>query len=98
MYFFFSSRRRHTSWPRDWSSDVCSSDLKILGREKFFIDVFEESTWFKARAAQFKAVVSALPRLFLETVAVFEIGRASCRERACASVDTARVTIERKVF
>src|SRR5439155_18060450 len=25
--FFFSSRRRHTSWPRDWSSDVCSSDL-----------------------------------------------------------------------
>src|SRR5207253_4763687 len=22
-----SSRRRHTSWPRDWSSDLCSSDL-----------------------------------------------------------------------
>src|SRR5690625_7415367 len=22
--FFFSSRRRHTRWPRDWSSDVCS--------------------------------------------------------------------------
>src|SRR5690625_7311439 len=28
MYFFFSSRRRHTRWPRDWSSDVCSSDLR----------------------------------------------------------------------
>src|SRR5690625_5378919 len=28
--FFFSSRRRHTRWPRDWSSDVCSSDLKSL--------------------------------------------------------------------
>src|SRR5207253_6564620 len=27
MLFFFSSRRRHTRWPRDWSSDVCSSDL-----------------------------------------------------------------------
>src|SRR5207253_7178178 len=27
--FFFSSRRRHTRWPRDWSSDVCSSDLKV---------------------------------------------------------------------
>src|SRR5439155_6599878 len=27
--FFFSSRRRHTRWPRDWSSDVCSSDLTI---------------------------------------------------------------------
>src|SRR6266849_10107205 len=25
--FFFSSRGRHTSSPRDWSSDVCSSDL-----------------------------------------------------------------------
>src|SRR5437660_8769096 len=25
--FFFSSRRRHTRWPRDWSSDECSSDL-----------------------------------------------------------------------
>src|SRR5439155_4176327 len=27
VVFFFSSRRRHTRWPRDWSSDVCSSDL-----------------------------------------------------------------------
>src|SRR5690606_40195548 len=25
--FFFSSRRRHTRFSRDWSSDVCSSDL-----------------------------------------------------------------------
>src|SRR5690606_41192277 len=27
--FFFSSRRRHTSFSRDWSSDVCSSDLPL---------------------------------------------------------------------
>src|SRR5256884_7259870 len=27
-FFFFSSRRRHTRCSRDWSSDVCSSDLK----------------------------------------------------------------------
>src|SRR5699024_11624409 len=27
--FFFSSRRRHTSSKRDWSSDVCSSDLFV---------------------------------------------------------------------
>src|SRR5690625_6639496 len=26
---FLSSRRRHTRWPRDWSSDVCSSDLQL---------------------------------------------------------------------
>src|SRR5439155_6212532 len=30
LCFFFSSRRRHTSWPRDWSSDVCSSDLSTF--------------------------------------------------------------------
>src|SRR5207247_6954251 len=29
LYFFFSSRRRHTRSTRDWSSDVCSSDLAI---------------------------------------------------------------------
>src|SRR5690242_21827428 len=28
MYFFFSSRRRHTRLTCDWSSDVCSSDLE----------------------------------------------------------------------
>src|SRR3712207_1223514 len=29
MFFFFSSRRRHTRYWRDWSSDVCSSDLEL---------------------------------------------------------------------
>src|SRR5690606_40093121 len=28
-HFFFSSRRRHTRFSRDWSSDVCSSDLDL---------------------------------------------------------------------
>src|SRR6266511_1336531 len=28
FFFFFSSRRRHTRFSRDWSSDVCSSDLE----------------------------------------------------------------------
>src|SRR5690625_6173059 len=30
QFFFLSCRRRHTRWPRDWSSDVCSSDLSGL--------------------------------------------------------------------
>src|SRR3712207_9467400 len=30
LFFFFSSRRRHTRYWRDWSSDVCSSDLDSL--------------------------------------------------------------------
>ena len=29
--FFFSSRRRHTRFTSDWSSDVCSSDLATVG-------------------------------------------------------------------
>src|SRR5690606_40937918 len=34
LLLFFSSRRRHTRFSRDWSSDVCSSDLKRgLGRK-----------------------------------------------------------------
>src|SRR6266576_4749032 len=33
IFFFFSSRRRHTSSLRDWSSDVCSSDLARAGVE-----------------------------------------------------------------
>src|SRR4029434_5806096 len=30
MFVFFSSRRRHTRFKCDWSSDVCSSDLKMI--------------------------------------------------------------------
>jgi ATP-binding cassette subfamily C protein len=45
-------------------------DARILGREQFFLDSYQESTWFKAKAARFKQVVSAMPRLVLETMAV----------------------------
>src|SRR5436309_15391989 len=34
LFFFFSSRRRHTRFSRDWSSDVCSSDLTMLTAER----------------------------------------------------------------
>src|SRR4051794_41773791 len=33
LCFFFSSRRRHTRWTGDWSSDVCSSDLYATGSD-----------------------------------------------------------------
>src|SRR5690625_8008853 len=44
MFFVCTSRRRHTRWPRDWSSDVCSSDLTVTPsrmRENFDIFDFE---------------------------------------------------------
>src|SRR3712207_3898457 len=37
--FFFSSRRRHTRYWRDWSSDVCSSDLV------YTLESFYEANW-----------------------------------------------------
>ena len=41
MVFFFSSRRRHTRLRRDWSSDVCSSDLGEV-KDAFFALTIEE--------------------------------------------------------
>src|SRR3712207_7388285 len=35
LFFFFSSRRRHTRYWRDWSSDVCSSDLDTTDLDAF---------------------------------------------------------------
>src|SRR5438270_11146413 len=37
-FFFFSSRRRHTRFDCDWSSDVCSSDL-LSEAKAFFLDL-----------------------------------------------------------
>src|SRR5688500_20185711 len=37
VFFFFSSRRRHTRLQGDWSSDVCSSDLSAESDGGFFI-------------------------------------------------------------
>src|SRR5207249_9286178 len=40
--FFFSSRRRHTRSKRDWSSDVCSSDLEREGADLLRLPVLEQ--------------------------------------------------------
>src|SRR5690606_39536180 len=52
--FFFSSRRRHTRFSRDWSSDVCSSDLQaISGNEAIVRAVEREGLPSLAIAAPF---------------------------------------------
>src|SRR2546422_4067807 len=48
FFFFFSSRRRHTRCSRDWSSDVCSSDLKYMEVARFAMDFAAKE--FKSRA------------------------------------------------
>src|SRR2546429_1166401 len=48
-FFFFSSRRRHTRCSRDWSSDVCSSDLGWLIRPLLSRTRAELEAWVRAR-------------------------------------------------
>src|SRR6266511_3232479 len=43
FFFFFSSRRRHTRFSRDWSSDVCSSDLLGLALVRRLVELHEGS-------------------------------------------------------
>src|SRR5207253_6853587 len=81
---FFSSRRRHTRWPRDWSSDVCSSDLITLLRapdsvERLFnLPLREGGPPFDVAVhfAGSEVVIEAEPAQEEQ-----QIGRASCRER-----------------
>src|SRR5256885_2535478 len=43
IFFFFSSRRRHTRLQGDWSSDVCSSDLNELDGEDYDLNAVVDS-------------------------------------------------------
>src|SRR5207253_7913061 len=80
--FFFSSRRRHTRWPRDWSSDVCSSDL--LSTDCFAThDVCNSPTRYGCRPELFEQVVKQSvdsgARLIPVSQALAEIGRSEER-------------------
>src|SRR6201998_1347306 len=50
LAFFFSSRRRHTRWTGDWSSDVCSSDLCDAHPDRTVVVYANTSAAVKARA------------------------------------------------
>src|SRR5690606_39297288 len=58
-FFFFSSRRRHTRFSRDWSSDVCSSDL---------LDLFDKHKVMFKSATEPYETTSAIGRLFVSIV------------------------------
>src|SRR5215813_14297020 len=55
FYFFISSRRRHTRCGRDWSSDVCSSDLSEAG-----LAVPQQTPQERERAQRQKTLLEAL--------------------------------------
>src|SRR5207253_7327716 len=98
----FSSRRRHTRWPRDWSSDVCSSDLQLFayhsGAEQLDgcngLWVLETrkiaGVLTKKRGADDSPKNLCIPGLGKIRHNMHccwpKIGRASCRERLLAAV------------
>src|SRR5207253_4126363 len=93
--FFFSSRRRHTRWPRDWSSDVCSSDLSAYAQieplEKEYEGKLQQFSVLYERARERDSHRGWLdlerlrgrhhPETWEKMSEIIEIGRASCRER-----------------
>src|SRR5207245_6667684 len=108
LWFFFSSRRRHTRCYRDWSSDVCSSDLLAGARAGLRAAPKEVDTALVAYMATYNDLMWVLddaeqalllrlrPRAFDGDRGQWEIGRASCRERVEAWVG--RVTIEGNMY
>src|SRR5690606_40886716 len=100
LLFFFSSRRRHTSFSRDWSSDVCSSDLLFsskyrIGRRPTCSWIWTRISAIKRCAAVLSRTVTAYPvapctRTAAPTTATSgaKIGRAPCRQRVATTVDT----------
>src|SRR5439155_17890425 len=87
--YFFSRRRRHTIWPRDWSSDVCSSDLRETAIHwsalaGWWLPKVSPAQWIRIRPGPTgnKPLIpesNAAHRLDAERLG--EIGRASGRER-----------------
>src|SRR3546814_10491779 len=76
LFFFFKQKTAYEMRISDWSSDVCSSDLAVLGRGGLVvIDTRASHRLADALRAEI-AELSHLPK----------IGRASCRERVCQYV------------
>src|SRR5207253_7925427 len=88
---FFSSRRRHTSWPRDWSSDVCSSDLERAEDLDVDAELRDPAHDLGADGVQRGLDDKQAQRhdqdddVASRVEVPAEIGRASCRERGGAA-------------
>src|SRR3712207_9544003 len=78
IHIFFSSRRRHTRYWRDWSSDVCSSDLKAIASSRFT----GRQTGSRRPGARYKLIASSCLTVLCLLVLVLKIGRASCRGKS----------------
>src|SRR5256886_4840526 len=86
--FFFSSRRRHTRFDCDWSSDVCSSDLSTADVDDADVLLLDEPTRgidIGSRAQLYETIARCADAgkavLLVSSYLPEQIGRASCRER-----------------
>src|SRR5256886_3790251 len=88
VFFFFSSRRRHTRFDCDWSSDVCSSDLEDVEWLRGVVTMHMEltgspvaerilSNWW----INVERFAKIFPKDYKRVLEAQQIGRASCRER-----------------
>src|SRR3546814_1286432 len=101
MVFFFKQKTAYEMRISDWSSDVCSSDLHLVGRDAFGgvavvyrVDHAEQvprarviAKFGEGHRCPYRGVgVLASVLAHAGHVAADEIGRASCRERVCQYV------------
>src|SRR5699024_11913650 len=92
--FFFSSRRRHTRSKRDWSSDVCSSDLRNNTSQLPQVSIqwlcikISDTIIPSLRAMVSLQAKNKLPTSVSSGKVPDKIGRASCRERVKSTVVT----------
>src|SRR5436309_12292288 len=83
--FCFSSRRRHTTFSRDWSSDVCSSDLCPPALPAATASKSAQPPAAQEDIERLRDQLDALKNDVKELTEA-QIGRASCRERVERSV------------
>src|SRR3712207_2882035 len=81
-FFFFSSRRRHTRYWRDWSSDVCSSDLKAEGKA---IPLFLETLLTPSRSRR-KPKQKLFPFFFQTLLTARQAVRYDYEHASCESI------------
>src|SRR5437879_11619377 len=84
-FFFFSSRRRHTRYIGDWSSDVCSSDLARARRistldHEVRDDTVKDHTVVEAVPSELLEVRDGLRRVVVERSEERRVGK-ECRSR-----------------
>src|SRR2546422_5088368 len=73
FFFFFSSRRRHTRCSRDWSSDVCSSDLTSAPDAAPANPCTKDIRMLGYDWPRFHAAVNDLPAALLFTTVLFDV-------------------------